>query len=198
MAHLADADVMAVDAHQRRDDNWIQTFTGRQFWPLSPHVDDVDIRDIIHALALKCRFTGHCREFYSVAQHSVLVAQMLPPELKLWGLLHDASEAYLPDVARPVKRELVGFNAIEARVMRCIAERFSLSWPMPDEVHVADIRALATERRDLMNRPPRAWKSTINVEPWEDTITPLSPDDSKAVLRYVIDDAFRARSTPRG
>jgi 5'-deoxynucleotidase YfbR-like HD superfamily hydrolase len=107
----------------RNDNNWIQTFTGRQFWPLDPRPEDIELLDIAHALANKCRYTGHTRSFYSVAQHSVLVSEIVPAADAHWGLLHDASEAYLPDVARPVKRELAGFQEIENRLMGCVAER---------------------------------------------------------------------------
>src|SRR5574342_1090607 len=81
----------------------IITYTGRLFWPLSPRLEDINILDICHALSNQTRFTGHTREFYSVAQHSCLVSDLLPEKFKLDGLLHDASEAYLMDLARPVK-----------------------------------------------------------------------------------------------
>ncbi|MBF0612521.1 MAG: hypothetical protein HQL55_15470, partial [Magnetococcales bacterium] len=82
----------------RTPDNWIQTFTGRQFWPLAPVLEHIHVQDIAHALSLLCRFNGHCQKFYSVAEHSLHVATILPPELAGWGLLHDASEAYLADL----------------------------------------------------------------------------------------------------
>lgn len=85
--------------------SWIQTFTGKKVFPLAMTTDMVDIKDIAHALSLKCRFTGHCRTFYSVAEHSMRVAELVRPELKLAALLHDAAEAYLPDFARPIKGE---------------------------------------------------------------------------------------------
>src|ERR1017187_10636100 len=76
----------------------ITTFSGIHFWPLLPNPADIRIEDIAHALSNQCRFAGHAREFYSVAEHSVRVSQLCPPEDALWGLLHDASEAYLTDV----------------------------------------------------------------------------------------------------
>src|SRR5579862_5085028 len=93
------------------DDSWIQTYTGRKFWPLDPRSWDVCLEDVAHALAVKCRYGGHCRGFYSVAQHSVLVSQLLA-EWKAdiwtvrWGLLHDANEAYSADVVRPIKNTM--------------------------------------------------------------------------------------------
>jgi 5'-deoxynucleotidase YfbR-like HD superfamily hydrolase len=83
--------------------SWIQTYQGGCFEPFNPHPDQIHIRDIAHALALTCRFTGHCLDFYSVAQHSVMVSQIVSHKHALAGLLHDASEAYLTDVASPIK-----------------------------------------------------------------------------------------------
>jgi len=81
--------------------DWIQTYTGKRFWPLDPRPEDVDILDIAHSLSLLCRFTGHTSSFYSVSQHSILVAQEVPKRLRLWALFHDAAEAYIGDIARP-------------------------------------------------------------------------------------------------
>lgn len=83
--------------------SWIQTFTGKKVFPFAMTPDQVCIEDIAHALALKCRFTGHCKRFYSIAEHSVRVSWLVRPEVQLAALLHDAAEAYLPDFARPLK-----------------------------------------------------------------------------------------------
>lgn len=130
---------------------WIQTFTGRKFWPLDPEPGDVDARDIAHGLSLQCRFGGHVREFYSVAEHSVRVSLECPPELALCGLMHDASEAYLVDVPRPIKPYLAGYGAAEERLMRVIADKFGFPWPMPEPVRRADERLLVKEARALLN-----------------------------------------------
>ncbi len=82
----------------RRGD-WIQVRSGRKFHPLDPRPEDVDINDIAHALSNLCRFTGHCTDFYSVAQHSVIASQIVPPASALAALLHDASEAYMGDIS---------------------------------------------------------------------------------------------------
>ena len=79
-----------------RKGNWMQTFTGRQFWPADPRADEIDIRDIAHALSMQCRYAGHCTQFYSVAEHCVLLANAIP-EQKLWALLHDASAGTMPE-----------------------------------------------------------------------------------------------------
>ena len=110
--------------------DWLLTFTGLHFYPLTPNPNDVDIEDIAHALSNTCRFNGHVSTFYSVAQHCVLVSQYCVNN-PLWGLMHDAAEAYLPDVATPVKKNLVGFDAIENAVLRTVAIRYGLSSRRP-------------------------------------------------------------------
>ena len=84
-------------------DGFIGTFSGLRFWPLAPNLEKILVEDIAHALAHQCRFGGHASRFYSVAEHSVHVSQLCLPEHALWGLLHDASEAYLVDLPRPLK-----------------------------------------------------------------------------------------------
>lgn len=148
---------------EERAGDWIQTYTGRQFWPLSPRVEDIDVLDIAHALSNLCRFGGHCLQFYSVAQHSVLVSQtcerMAPevPGAALWGLLHDASEAYLADVPRPVKPYLTGYEKLETQLLQTMAQRFGLPWPIPEIVKRIDSALLADEMVQLMITPPADW-----------------------------------------
>lgn len=166
-----------------RKGDWIQTFTGQQFWPLDPRVDEVRLEDIAHSLANLCRFTGHVREFYSVAQHSVLVSRYcVRIEDQRWGLLHDAAEAYLGDQARPVKRFLVTchgqrldrFEVVEARVLDCIAMYFGLPrGGVPGAVRLADHQLLRAEAEALMGPACREWTGKlpeylprIQVEPW--------------------------------
>lgn len=155
---------------QRRGD-WMQTATGLAFWPMDPRPDEIKIEDIAHALSNMCRFAGHCKEFYSVAQHSVLVERALPADLRLWGLLHDASEAYLVDVPRPVKPFLEGYKDAEDAVGRTVAEAFGLEWPMPPEIKRVDNAILADEAEQIMMAPPREWTLPepalgISIEPW--------------------------------
>lgn len=168
----------------RTDSNWIQTYTGRQFWPLDPWAEDVCIEDIAHALSNQCRYTGHTREFYSVAQHSVAVANYVGRRWAEYGLLHDAAEAYLIDLPRPLKREMPDYKRAEEKVLEAIFCHFGLPWPMPAEcqaeIEQADLVLLATERRDLMAPPPRPWVSTENVSPSPYRIKPMSPKAAKA------------------
>jgi hypothetical protein len=87
----------------KRKGDWMQTYTGRQFWPIDPRADEIDIVDIAHALSQQCRFAGHCKSFYSVATHSWHTSNVCNSENALWGLLHDAAEAYLVDLPTPIK-----------------------------------------------------------------------------------------------
>jgi hypothetical protein len=139
-------------------DNWMQTFTGRPFYPFKPRESEIVIEDIAHHLSMICRFTGAVREHYSVGQHSILVSQLVPDELALDGLMHDASEAYTNDMGSPQKAGLPDFRAVEDDIQQAICERFDLQWPMPPEVKRADQIAVACEAHDLMANAPTLWK----------------------------------------
>lgn len=148
----------------RRGD-WMQTFTGRAFFPLDARVEDIDELDIAHALSLLCRYGGHARRFYSVAEHCVLMSEAVAPEHALWALLHDATEAYVGDVVRPLKRHLPEYVAIEDRLMGVICARFGLKPGMPAAVKEADNRILLDERAALLSAPPRPWGPLEDAEP---------------------------------
>lgn len=175
---------------ERSSTTWIQTYTGRRFWPLAARPHEVSIHDIAHALSNLCRFTGHTEAFYSVAQHSVLVSQVVPPADALWGLLHDAAEAYINDLNRPVKHSagLGTYRVIEQSLSRVIAQRFGLSPEIPGSVREADDRMLWTERRDLLKpREFEDWCSRGVYEPYPFRITPLGPVEAKQafIRRYL-------------
>lgn len=147
---------IARDRAATRGD-WLQTFTMRQVYPLDLRPEDVAIEDIAHALSLQCRFAGHTRGHYSVGQHSLHVAEYLrdrgePAPVVLWGLLHDASEAYLTDIPRPLKRlpAFAFYREAERRALATICDRFGLPTGEPPVVKYADGVLLATEARDLM------------------------------------------------
>ena len=141
----------------QRSGAWIQTFTGIQFWPMDARPEEINIQDIAHSLAMLCRFNGHCRRFYSVAEHSVHVSQVVAPMLACWGLLHDAAEAYISDMPQPIKRELPRFAHFEERLLQVIAQRFGLPLPMPPAIKQADMQLLATEKIALMGQEPAPW-----------------------------------------
>lgn len=123
----------------------ISVRSGMSFDVLNPTADKILIEDIAHSLSMQCRFAGHTSEFFSVAQHSIICSLMAPPGFELEALLHDASEAYLQDIARPVKRKLSNYASIENKVMYTIAVKFCFNWPLSKEVKKVDEESLRLE-----------------------------------------------------
>lgn len=151
---------------------FIQTYTGGQFHLLNPQPEELEIRTIAKCLSRICRFTGHSRSFYSVAQHSLLVSFMVSEDQAMAGLLHDASEAYVGDMASPLKQVVNGlYKDIENRIHVAIAERYDTEFPHVPEIKFADLKALATERRDLMEDSPDEWWEGL-PDPLPDRIVP--------------------------
>lgn len=143
----------------RCDFTWIRTFTGKKFWPLNPREEDICIEDIAHALALRNRFSGHTRVPYSVAEHSVAISVQLrdwgySENVQKWALLHDATEAYLPDIPTPIKPLIAGFVEIESRLMKAIASKFSLEGEMPSIVKEIDQQICKREMQELFVGEP--------------------------------------------
>ena len=165
---------------ERRGD-WMQTYTGRKFWPLDPREEDIDPADIAHALSLICRFGGHARRFYSVAEHCVLLSYAVAPEHALWALLHDAAEAYVGDMVRPLKRSMPDYRDAEDAVLMSIALRFGLPWDVknphrfPAEVADADNRILRNERGALLTPTGHYWP-TDDLEPLPIQIVGWQPE----------------------
>lgn len=156
---------------------WMQTYSGARFYPLEPRRTQYRIEDIAHALALVNRYNGHTPVPYSVAQHSVLVSRRVEEltnntQLALWGLMHDASEAYICDVPRPLKKVMPEYRAIEARVMDAILEAFGLPLFEHDAIRRADGELLATEARDLMGITDKSWG--LAHQPLRMKVEPLS------------------------
>lgn len=143
--------------------DWVQTLTGKAFDVFDPLEYDIDILDIAHSLSRICRFNGHCHTYYSVAEHSVLVSYFVSPKNALWGLLHDAPEAYIGDIVRPIKRRLDRetnglLTRIEDNLMAVIAKKFGLEGTtIPDEVKEIDAGILGKERECLMNPSEQPW-----------------------------------------
>ncbi len=167
----------------------IQLASGRYFDYTNFGPKDIDILDIAHALSHLCRWTGHCGEFYSVAQHSVYVSNIVAPAFALEGLLHDASEAYLGDVNRPLKFLLPAYREIEADVDRAIRTRYGLPLVESPQVKEADDILLVTESRDLMPRcpdnvPPGEWAWAHNIPRLDRRIEPCSSREAK---RYFLE-----------
>jgi len=127
----------------------IGTWRGR-IDPLNPRPEEIRLDDIAHALARICRYGGHCDGFLSVARHSIWVSDELHafgPEMQFVGLMHDAPEAYIGDLPRPIKRSdaMQVFRDADEKLEACIAEVFGLPHPLPDEVIEAD-RYVLVER----------------------------------------------------
>lgn len=174
----------------------ITTFSGRVMNPLEPSPDDFCLIDIAHSLSMKCRYGGHCRFFYSVAQHLVLCAEVArragcDPR---WALMHDAAESYLADITRPVKSQLVGFEAMELRLLRAVAEWLGLPDPDPLPVFVTaiDDQMIAAEWKVLM--PETVTKSFADVpasSPVNDiVIVPWTLEESKAKFVSMFNQIF--------
>ena len=156
--------------HSKPQPPWIGTFSGRQVSLTAPKPHQISIEDIAKGLAKLCRFNGQSKWFYSVAQHSVLVSMAVPKEHALWGLLHDAAEAFLGDLATPVKSLCPDFDVLENRMQWAISERFGLSWPMPAEVKKADLAVLGSEiQSGIFKQHGKEWPKglSIMIEPWD-------------------------------
>jgi hypothetical protein len=172
---------------------FIELRSGRRFTPLQPVVADINIDDIAHALSHQCRFSGHTRVHYSVAEHSVRVSELVEAwgfnrGVQLWALLHDASEAYLVDLPQPLKADVVlgpAYRAAEDRLMLAVCERFGLTPVEPRPVRKADMVLLATEARDLMPFRPEHW-SKLTHQPLPERIEPWLPEVARHnfIARY--------------
>lgn len=166
---------------------WIQTYSGKKFWPLEPHSDDICIEDIAHALSLICRFGGHCKEFYSVGQHSIVGAQYLKRKGNIHAayefLFHDASETYLCDLTRPIKHaSLLGsqYKKAEKKLQQAVASKFNFDFPNSKLVTQTDIRMLLTEKRDLLIHSDAEWVEKEDEYPcFKDKIVPWSPVETE-------------------
>jgi hypothetical protein len=207
---------------------WMLTYTGRKFNPFH-HPEKLDpqlilVDDLAHSLSNVCRFGGHCRKFYSVAQHSILVARRVgelcpadmpahvKAEAQLMALLHDATEAYLPDLVGPFKSRyqvmvekadgpvLMDFDLLEKMLRDAIHVRFGLTYNHLAEdffAHVldqADKELLVTEARDLMSHLAGEWN--IPLKPLNFTITPWDSDESEIGFLKAFEQFNREMMTP--
>lgn len=167
----------------KRRGNFVMTHKQGRFWPFDPRPEEVDVEDIAHALALKCRWGGFCCRFYSVAEHSLHVAYIarkiaereapgLAQSAYDHGLCHDGEEAYLPDIPRPVKVHIRQWSAIAARVQDAVLDHIGLGPPSVevDAIVVrADNIALMQEVRSLFIFDYDLWKGglpTTTVPEW--------------------------------
>lgn len=170
---------------QPSPDRVFGTITGRNVCLVNPDPADIDIIDIARSLSMKCRFSGHVREWYSVAQHCVHISDRCID--RKWGLLHDAAECYTGDCPRPWKRTLREWAVREQPLFEAIAERFGLAWPIPEDVLQADERMLNTEWRDLRIVIEHEMAPVDRAEPYESPIHPWQQRaaEKEFIQRYV-------------
>jgi len=183
-------------------DGCITTYTGRTFPVFDPRPEDVDLRDVAHALSQLCRWGAHCRDFYSVASHCCEVAFILqaagePERVQLAGLLHDAGEAYLVDVPRPIKRRLLEYGPAEDRILAAVFGRFGVGdlLPLPAAVKIADERACVTEARDLMHESEALPWATPEIKALPYTVRSEAPRDAERRFLAEAHRLLRARGS---
>ncbi len=157
---------------------WILTSTGRRVDFADPHPDTIDIIDIANGLSKQCRFSGQCRAHYSVAQHSVLVSAIVPPQAAMAALLHDAAEAYMHDIPSPLKQMLPEYQVIERRMLGAIHAHFGVRPTEADQAAIAhaDLVMLATERREIMPHDEEPWPIIAGIQPRMDRVFPWDHD----------------------
>lgn len=155
--------------------------SGATFDFLDPWSSDFTIEDIAHGLSNLCRYAGQCRSFYSVAEHSLYVSRVAKG-YELQALLHDAAEAFLGDITRPLKQLLPEYKAIEQEVERAILARYGLPGQIPREVKWADLRVLAAEQAQIMPSGTDAWARTGGIEPADIAIKLMRPERAKAAF----------------
>lgn len=172
-------------------------YSGRRVDPWNLAVGDIDIVSIAHSLSLLCRFGGHSTEFYSVAQHSVRVAQRVPKEYRLEGVLHDGTEAFVQDLIRPVKRRLVPYKDLEKKIWQQFSFKFGLGETLSYPVVAADDEVLLSEIRQFLNNPGRDlelaepyWKDVEEVDPVHRV---WSPAEAEAMFMMTYTDAVAQR-----
>lgn len=157
-------------------DTYIVTYTGEKFNPFFPDYTKINIVDIAHALSNSSRFAGHCKSFYSIAQHSLFVANLIKnsnephsmDDVRM-GLLHDATEAYITDIPRPIKRYISGFYETEANLWVAIAKAFCLDDKISNLVNKFDDIALEIETEQLL----------LNNGSKHDKLIPLQPEEAE-------------------
>lgn len=163
-------DAGVVENWHQPERGWMQTYSGRKFFPLEPSADDIELIDVAHGLAYTCRYGGHTKRYYSVAEHCVLVSEIIERDAKASGmpantvqalaleaLLHDSAEAFVGDMVRPLKHqpEMVEFRNAEAKIEDCVRAAFNIiSTPESRKIiKIVDDRILVDEIRALMPNP---------------------------------------------
>ncbi len=163
---------------------------------LDPRSSGFTIDDIAHGLSLICRYAGQCDRFYSVAEHCLHVSDVAIG-YEYAALMHDAAEAFVGDVTRPLKQLLPTYKRIEADVERAIFERFNVPYPLPAAVKLADLSVLAAEQGQIMPRGTNAWALAEGIAPAEITVKALRPEEAKVAFMERFTQLYR-RHARRG
>lgn len=175
------SDIHYINSLPERKGNWMQLASGKAYWPNDPRAGEVDIADIASALSKTCRYGGHCEKFYSVAEHSVYVSLQVPIKHAMRALLHDATEAYVTDVPRPLKGMLGDAYAdIEQKNWLVVCQKFGLdpNDKLADEyVKDADNAVLLAEKEQIMRPSPYPWN--VPGKAANELILCLPPDAAK-------------------
>jgi len=163
----------------------IMLASGRRFDLLDPASSQFEVEDIAHGLAHICRYAGQCRTFYSVAEHSMLVSEVVE-NFALEALMHDAAEAFIGDITRPLKQLLPDYKVIEADIERVIADRFGLVSEAKKVVKEADLQVLAAEQCQVMAPGCADWAEEAGIEPAAVIIRGMLPEEAKTkfLARY--------------
>jgi uncharacterized protein len=175
----------SVDINEEAwSDGGIITYMGRTVHPFKPQVSEIHRVDIAHALANTCRYSGHCSEFYSVAEHCINVSMIVPEDWAIRGLLHDAAEAYLTDIPRPFKHMIPGYKEVEEGLLKVIFENFGIKYGLPEAIKDADNLMLAIEQYALIP-DTKYWPHILTKKQYEfyrDTLPitiGMSPKEAK-------------------
>lgn len=178
---------------EERNGDWIQTSSGIKFYPFDVKTEEIKINDIIHALSFLCRFIGHCNNFYSVAQHSVLVASMCEDRYKLQGLLHDSAEAYISDIAHPIKKNIMydPIRDLEKNILDKIYNKFGVINNIESDSYIKEVdkRMLFTEKISLM-KPGIYWGGENVYKPFDITIEPWTPERAQLEFHKMFNELF--------
>ncbi len=176
----------------------VRTYTGRNLDLLNPDPKEIDIQDIAHHLAKLDRYNGAGHYHYSVGQHSLLVADALPKEYKLQGLLHDATEAYLGDVVSPLKKLLPDYRKIEQGVMAAVCKRYDITFPRPNIIKRADQAVMAAEMLQVVKWPDLPKKQGLPEPPKGMKIEPMGWKAVREVFIQRFKELHREHQQNRG
>lgn len=161
----------------------VQMHTGKVFNLIDPRAEDVDIEDIAHSLGMLCRYGGHSDSFYSVGEHCVVMSKFVSYHAKFHALIHDAAEAYVTDLPRPLKWLFPRYRELEDEISDVIYEYLGVDTPSPEikaEIKLADWRMCLTERAQLMDGVSFDWVcDNQGIEPFDYTLMKWYPTQAK-------------------